>query len=280
MLARKRFGQNFLIHQGTIDGIVRSLEPGPTDTVLEIGPGLGFLTRNLLPKVKHLSAVELERGMVEYLSRYVEQAPPQNATFELIHDDIMAFDLSRIPGERFKVVGNLPYNITSGVLFKFAGEMTQTDMALRQRIQQMTFMVQKEVGERIVAKPGSKTYGPLSIALQFWFECQLEFFVPPEAFEPRPKVHSVVITLYPRTSPVCEVGDVALMQKLVRTTFQQRRKMLRNSLMHETGLNEEQVLQVLANCEIPPTERPEQLPISAFARLSNAVQALKQGENV
>ena len=274
VMARKRFGQNFLIHQGTIDGIVRSLDLEPSDCVLEIGPGLGFLTQSLLPKVAHLTAVELDFRMVNYLSDKFRRTPFWEK-MNLISQDIMAVDVpSVMQTERFKVVGNLPYNITSGVLFKFAGEMTQTDMSLRQRVQQLTFMVQKEVGERITAKEGSKTYGPLAIALQYWFDCQLEFLVPPEVFEPRPKVMSVVISLYPRRQGLCPVQDLALMQRVVRTTFQQRRKMLKNSLLNEGLVKAEQVDAVLETAGVDPQARPETLSIETFARLADAIYAL------
>jgi 16S rRNA (adenine1518-N6/adenine1519-N6)-dimethyltransferase len=270
VLARKRFGQNFLIHQGTIDGIIRCLDVAPTDTILEVGPGLGFLTRGILPKAKHLNVVELDRRMVDYLDCHF-RSHPEREKLTIISKDIMAVDIDSLGMDRFKVVGNLPYNITSGVLFKFAGEMTNRDMHLRSRIDQLTFMVQKEVGERIVAPPGGKDYGPLSIALQYWFDCQLEFFVPPEVFEPRPKVTSVVISLFPRETGRHPVDDLDLMQRLVRASFQQRRKMLRNSLLHDTGLNEAMMLAALAEVGIEPTQRPECVSVEQFAMLSNAV---------
>ena len=276
MLARKRFGQNFLIHQGTIDGIIRCLDLNPEDAVLEIGPGLGFLTRGLIPKVKTLTAVELDYRMVDYLSDYFRRTPLWD-NLTLVSQDIMSVDVpSLMQAERFKVVGNLPYNITSGVLFKFAGEMTQTDMSLRQRVQQLTFMVQKEVGERITAPPGSKTYGPLSIALQYWFDCQLEFLVPPEVFEPRPKVMSVVISLYPRQEGLCPVQDLGLMQRVVRTTFQQRRKMLRNSLLQNGLLHVDHLDAVCQVAGVDPQARPESLSIPDFARLADAIHALSR----
>jgi 16S rRNA (adenine1518-N6/adenine1519-N6)-dimethyltransferase len=274
VLARKRFGQNFLIHQGVIDGIVRSVEPSLHDNVLEIGPGLGFLTRNLIDKVGHLTAVELDRRMMEYLEIQFSNHPDKEK-LRLISNDIMAVDvMAEMPEGAFKVVGNLPYNITSGVLFKFAGEMTNPDMTLRKRLKQLTFMVQKEVGERIVAQPGCKAYGPLSIALQYWFECQLEFFVPPEAFEPRPKVTSVVLTLYPRPEGLCPVNNLATMQRIIRGTFQQRRKMLRNTLVHDGILTLERMEEALAVAGISSDARPETLSIEDFARVANAVDAL------
>ena len=274
MIARKRFGQNFLVHQGTIDGIVRCLDLSPTDNVLEIGPGLGFLTRSLLPQVEHLTAVELDYRMVDYLGDYFRRTT-EWAKMNLVSQDIMSVDVPALmPSERFKVVGNLPYNITSGVLFKFAGEMTQTDMSLRKRVQQLTFMVQKEVGERITAKEGSKDYGPLTIALQYWFDCQLEFLVPPTVFEPQPKVMSVVISLYPRQEGLCPVSDLTLMQRVVRTTFQQRRKMLRNTLLNDHLVKAEELEGVLEASGVDPQARPETLSIEAFAKLTDAIHAL------
>lgn len=271
VLARKRFGQNFLIHQGMIDGIVRCMDLAPDDVLLEIGPGLGFLTQALLPKVTHLTAVELDRFMVGYLEKkFAPQLAEQQLT--LVQQDILAFDLARLGDTPFKVVGNLPYNITSGVLFKFAGELTDTEAPWRNKVRQLTFMVQREVGERITATPGGKSWGPLSIALQYWFDCYLELTVPPQCFQPAPKVTSVVVSLYPKQTPYPEV-DLHLMNTLVRASFQQRRKTLRNSLLHGTGLQEPALLQALEQAGIPPSQRPEQLSIDDFIRLTHAVKA-------
>jgi 16S rRNA (adenine1518-N6/adenine1519-N6)-dimethyltransferase len=327
MIARKRFGQNFLISQSVIDGIVRCLELDPsTDNLLEIGPGLGFLTQSLRPHVKHLTCVELDKRMVGYLAVKFNLSNPsmvltdnlteddtvlidelddavtetdtaedetnttkalqQNArlmepfhteNFSLIQQDILAYPLDAIPYERFKVVGNLPYNITSGVLFKFAGELEETIVPMRQRVQQLTFMVQKEVGERMVAPAGGKAYSPLSIALQYWFEVQQEFLVPPEAFHPRPKVTSVVVSLMPRKEPLCQVDDLALMKRLVRASFQQRRKTLKNSLLHDTGIQAEALEQALAETGISAQARPETLSIQQFGALANALHRANNG---
>ena len=316
MLARKRFGQNFLISQSVIDGIVRCLDLDPaTDNVLEIGPGLGFLTQSLRPKVKHLTCVELDKRMVDYLARKFQLLAPKTSEgieeqdteldaddleaietdeaneveeapyvkggnllepihvdgFSLIQQDILAYPLEAIPYEQFKVVGNIPYNITSGVLFKFAGELEETIVPMRQKVQQLTFMVQREVGERMVAPAGSKAYSPLSIALQYWFEVQQEFLVPPEAFQPRPKVTSVVISLSPRAEPLCQVEDLAFMKKLVRASFQQRRKTLKNSLLHDTGIQATALEAALLETGISGMARPETLTIEQFGALSNAL---------
>lgn len=314
MLARKRFGQNFLISQSVIDGIVRCLDLNPaTDNVLEIGPGLGFLTQSLRPNVKHLTCVELDKRMVDYLARKFQLLPSKTSEgideldvefdadetdtmaadeleetpayikggnllepihvegFSLIQQDILAYPLEAIPYDKFKVVGNIPYNITSGVLFKFAGELEETIVPMRQKVQQLTFMVQREVGERMVAPAGGKAYSPLSIALQYWFEVQQEFLVPPEAFQPRPKVTSVVVSLIPRAEPLCQVDDLTFMKKLVRASFQQRRKTLKNSLLHDTGIQPQALEQALQETGISPMARPETLTIQQFGALSNAL---------
>ncbi|MCS6266982.1 MAG: 16S rRNA (adenine(1518)-N(6)/adenine(1519)-N(6))-dimethyltransferase [Vampirovibrio sp.] len=310
MLARKRFGQNFLISQSVIDGIVRCLDLDPaTDNVLEIGPGLGFLTQSIRPQVKHLTCVELDKRMVDYLARKFQLLAPKTSEgieeleaedldtietdepeeeapyvkggnlldpihvegFSLIQQDILAYPLDSIPYEKFKVVGNIPYNITSGVLFKFAGELEETIVPMRQKVQQLTFMVQREVGERMVAPAGGKAYSPLSIALQYWFEVQQEFLVPPEAFQPRPKVTSVVISLIPRAEPLCQVDDLAFMKKLVRASFQQRRKTLKNSLLHDTGIQAAALEKALLETGISGMARPETLTIEQFGALSNAL---------
>ena len=271
MLARKRFGQNFLIDPRVVDGILRCLElDATTDTVLEVGPGLGALTSQLLHHSQQLVAVELDRNMVSYLNTALALHPHRNK-LTLIQQDIMAYDLAQVPAERFKVVGNLPYNISSGMLFKLAGELEVLHHAPRLALQQATFMLQKEVGQRISAKPGSKAYGPLTIMLQYWFEILAEFDVPPEAFEPSPKVQSMVVTLVPRPQPLCPVDDLNVMKRLVRASFQQRRKTLRNSLQQGTGLQEAQVLAALEACGISPKERPEQLSIEQFGALANVV---------
>jgi 16S rRNA (adenine1518-N6/adenine1519-N6)-dimethyltransferase len=284
VLARKRFGQNFLIHQGIIDGIVRCLDLVPErDVVLEIGPGLGFLTQALLPCVKQLTCVELDRRMVSYLRQkfgtpVVSDEPLESVRYDLperlrvIQQDILAFDAAGLEAPTFKVVGNLPYNITSGVLFKFIGELYEVAHPLRGRVSQLTFMVQKEVAERLVAKPDTKAYNPLSICAQYWFEPQLEFLVPSSAFEPQPKVTSAVVSLFPRREPLCQCDDLPLLYRLIRAGFQQRRKTIKNSLLCNTGLTLPQLEGALEACGLSMQLRPEVIAIEQWVALVNQLQ--------
>lgn len=274
-MARKRFGQNFLIHAGLLDGIVRCLELTPADTVVEIGPGLGFLTERLLPQCGQLIAVELENAMVAHLRQKfgLTDSSTSNAhpSLTLVQQDFLAYPLENVPAERFKVVGNIPYNITSSVLFKLVGELTETEHALRSRIPQITLLVQKEVAERIAAQPGSKAYGPLSIASQYHYQPEVEFWVPPEAFEPMPKVQSAVISLLARDKPLLEGVDVRGLNRIVRMAFQQRRKMMKNTLAAGLQLPEATVVEALQAVGLEPTVRPEQVPIATFGALTDAL---------
>ena len=262
--ARRRFSQNFLISGPVLDGIVNCVDLAEDETVVEIGPGLGFLTQKLLLDAKRVVAVELEHGMITALKRKFEG----NEQLELIEGDILAQDLTQLPEATFKVVGNLPYQITSKVLFKLAGELHETDHPLRQRISRMTVMVQKEVAERIVASCGTKAYSPLSIALQQWFKPELNFIVPANSFEPQPKVQSAVVTLTPRQAPLAPVKDAKRLSRMIRQAFQQRRKTLRNSLKGFEGCAD--TIAVFDTAGIDPGARPEQLSPQQLGCLADA----------
>lgn len=270
VLARKRFSQNFLVHPAMHEGIVACLDLTPTDHVVEIGPGLGFLTQHLLPHAGHVTGVELEWGMIDHLERRFADHP----NFTLIQGDFLAYPLEQLETPTFKVVGNIPYNITSSVLFKLVGELADTTHPLRNRLQHVTLLVQKEVAERISAKPGCKAYGPLSIAVQFWFEPWLEFTVPAIAFEPMPKVESAVISLVPRPQPHANVQNLTLLSRLVRGVFTQRRKTLRNTLPTAMGITQAQALEALAEAGIDPMSRPEVLTVAQFGVLADVLHRL------
>jgi 16S rRNA (adenine1518-N6/adenine1519-N6)-dimethyltransferase len=265
--ASRRFSQNFLIDAGVLDGIVRCMNLTKADTVLEIGPGLGFLTERLIPVAGKVLAVELDKRLADGLHR----AFSKEEHFELTQGDFLRYDLNQMGTQPFKVVGNLPYNITSDILFKLVGEVHQATPLPLGQIQQMTVMVQKEVAERMSAKPGSKVYGPLSIALQYRYQVEPEFDVLPAAFEPRPGVTSTVISLLPRNEPMVALEDASLFRRLVRAGFQQRRKTLKNSLAHGSGVSEEILEAAMASINLSLQERPEQVPISQWGALANAV---------
>lgn len=213
---RKRFGQNFLVDDGVIHAIVNAIGPQAGETFVEIGPGLGALTRPLLERLPHLHAVELDRDIV---ARLQKAWPAERLT---VHScDALKFDFATL-GTELRVVGNLPYNISTPLLFHL--------LDFAPCIRDMTFMLQKEVVERMVAAPSTSDYGRLSIMLQR--RCHLEWLldVPPTAFNPPPKVDSAVVRLIPKTPAEVVPLDEALFARVVLTAFAQRRKTLRNTL--------------------------------------------------
>ena len=213
---RKRFGQNFLIDDGIIHAIVNAIHPQPTDIVVEIGPGLGALTQPLLERLPHLHAVELDRDIVARLQR---RWPAERFT---VHScDALKFDFGSL-GHDLRIVGNLPYNISTPLLFHL--------MDFAAHIRDMTFMLQKEVVERMVAAPSTSDFGRLSIMLQRRFHLEWLLDVPPTAFDPPPKVDSAVVRLIPKTPAEIVPLDEALFSRVVAAAFSQRRKTLRNTL--------------------------------------------------
>jgi 16S rRNA (adenine1518-N6/adenine1519-N6)-dimethyltransferase len=248
---RKRFGQNFLVCRGTIAKIVDAIAPRHDDCVVEIGPGLGALTEPLAERLDHLHVVEIDRDLI---ARLRERFPPEQLT---VHDgDALDFDFGAL-GHDLRIVGNLPYNISTPLLFHLAG--------FAERVRDMHFMLQKEVVDRMVAEPGRPDYGRLSVMLQYRFEMERLFVVPPGAFNPAPKVDSAIVRLIPKPVVELTARDEALLAKLVLAAFGQRRKMLRNNLrefVDEAGL---------AAVGISPTARAEELSVSDYLRLANAL---------
>lgn len=255
-VARKRFGQNFLIDAQVIGEIVAAVAPQRDDLVVEIGPGLGALTGPLLARLDHLHVVEIDRDIV---ARLRQRYSPERLT---IHEgDALAFDFGALAdsaSKKLSVVGNLPYNISTPLLFHLA--------QFADRTREMHFMLQREVVERMVAEPGTADYGRLSVMLQYRFVMDWLLDVPPESFEPAPKVDSAVIRLIPRAQDELTVRDEARFAALVAAAFGQRRKMLRNNLK---GLVDDGLLERLG---IAPTARAEELPLSDYIALANAVK--------
>lgn len=250
---RKRFGQNFLHDHNVIANILASLQTKAGDHWVEIGPGLGALTAPLLRKNIVLDVVELDRDLVSHLKSQYKENP--NLT---IHSaDALKFDFSRLakPDEKLHIVGNLPYNISTPLLFHLLENAS--------RITDMHFMLQKEVVDRICATPGSKKYGRLSVMMQYYCSAECLFDVDPESFDPVPKVTSAIIRLVPYPKPPVLVNDKAIFNKVVSQAFSQRRKTLRNSL--KKMINED----VFVNLGIDPGARAETISLNDFARLSN-----------
>jgi 16S rRNA (adenine1518-N6/adenine1519-N6)-dimethyltransferase len=254
----KRLGQNFLISEQVVDQIVASACLSPEDTVLEIGPGIGTLTQGLAETGASVVAVELDARLVEVLATTLEGYD----NIRVVHGDILKTDISReINAEKYKVVANLPYYITTPIIM--------TLLERRLPIEVLVTMVQKEVAQRMTASPGGKDYGALSVAVQYYTEPELLFDVPPTAFIPAPAVDSSVIRCTVRTKPPVDVADERRFFRVVKGAFSQRRKTLSNALK-TTGLSSEQIAAILAKAQINPIRRGETLSLEEFATIANA----------
>ncbi len=261
----KRFGQNFLIDSHVLNKIIAGAEVGPDDVVLEIGPGIGTMTQYLAEAAGKVIAVEVDKNLLPILEETL--APYDNV--EVIHADVLSLDLNRLVDEKaggrpIKVVANLPYYITTPIIMGLFEQHVP--------LANMTVMVQKEVAARMKAGPGSKDYGALSLAVQYYAEPYIVANVPQNCFMPRPNVDSAVIRLTRFEEPPVEVKDEALMFKLIRASFNQRRKTLVNGLSNAADLNltKAQILEVLASLGISETIRGEALTLTQFAAITNA----------
>ena len=250
---RKRFGQNFLVDDSVIHAIVQAIRPQAGETLVEIGPGLGALTRPLLECLPHLHVVELDRDLVARLRR---TWPPERLT---VHEgDALKFDFGTL-GDGLRIVGNLPYNISSPLLFHL--------MAFAPHIRDMHFMLQKEVVERMVAQPSTADYGRLSVMLQRRFHMAWLLHVPPTAFNPPPKVDSAVVRLIPKTAAEIVPLDEAVFARVVATAFSQRRKTLRNTLGSLVSPED------FATLGIDPGLRAEALAVADYEALARRLAA-------
>ena len=250
--ARRRYSQNFLHDPGTIGRIIEAIDPRPADQIIEVGPGAGALTAPLLARCEHLTAVEIDRDLAQMLAGRFEAA-----RLTLICADALKVDwpeLARRAGGRLRIVGNLPYHISTPLLFAWlpvAGEVLDQHL-----------MLQKEVVDRIVAPPGGRDYGRLSVMLQFRYRVERLFNVAAGAFVPAPKVQSSVIRLVPRALDELALGDVRAFSRVVSAAFGQRRKMLRNALAPLLG---EAAVRAAG---VDPGARAETLDVAAFVRLA------------
>ncbi len=246
---RKRFGQNFLQKQDVIDGIVHAIGAQPDDLMVEIGPGLGALTTPLARALKQLHVIELDRDIVKTL-----QEKHAGGNVVIHQGDALKFDFASLGGQ-LRVVGNLPYNISTPLLFHLAAHIGS--------VRDIHVMLQKEVVERMVAAPDTAAYGRLSVALQYRFDMEKVLAVGPDAFYPQPKVDSAVVRMLPRVTLEPKASDDALFARIVTTAFSQRRKTLRNTLRH--------VLEPAdyAALAIDPGARAETLAVRDFVAMAN-----------
>ena len=250
-LARKRFGQHFLTDGAVIDAIVDAIAPQPGQALIEIGPGLGAMTDPLVARCGRLTVIELDRDLAQRLRRRGE--------LEVIESDVLRVDftaLAHARGQRLRIVGNLPYNISTPILFHL--------LACVEQVIDQHFMLQKEVVDRMVAAPGNKDFGRLSVMLQWRYDIESVLDVPPQAFDPPPRVDSAVVRMRPL--PAAAGVDAGLLEELVRVAFSQRRKLLRHTLgrwlegRHFAGAFDVQ-------------RRAEEVPVSEYLALAATLRA-------
>jgi 16S rRNA (adenine1518-N6/adenine1519-N6)-dimethyltransferase len=255
---RKRFGQNFLHDHNIIYNILSSLQAKPDEHWVEIGPGLGALTEPLLNLGLRLDVVELDRDLVVLLKDKFKQYNH----LQIHSADALKFNFSALAkdNEKLRIIGNLPYNISTPLMFHLLDNASC--------IEDMHFMLQKEVVDRICAAPGSKKYGRLSVMMQYYCATELLFDVSPESFDPVPKVMSAIVRLIPHQQPPVEVNDIKTLNRVVIQAFSQRRKTLRNSL--KKLIAEDAIIAL----NIDPALRAEALSLDDFAKLSNLLQEL------
>ncbi len=261
----KSLGQNFLIDENIIYKIIDGAEITKDDTIIEIGPGIGTLTQYLAEEAKRVLAIEIDKSLIPILGETLKDY--ENT--EVINTDILKVDLkelveTKLSGERVKVVANLPYYVTTPIIMKFLEEEVP--------VKDIVVMVQKEVADRLKAKPNTKDYGSLSVAVQYFCEPEIVTRVPKTVFIPTPNVESTVIRLKVLDNPPVNVTNRKLFHRVVRASFAKRRKTILNSLSFSNlGIDKDQIKECLMACDIDPKRRGESLAIEEFAALSNAV---------
>jgi len=256
--ARKRFGQNFLIDHGIIRDIVRAVHPHKDDVIVEIGPGKGAITQLLADSCDNLSVIELDRDLVPWLKVKFEKHP----NFQLFQADALQFDFAQLvkDAKPIRIVGNLPYNISTPLIFHLLSYSTQ--------VSDMHFMLQKEVVKRMAAHAGDSAYGRLGIMVQYYCAVENLFEVPPTSFDPAPKVDSAIVRLVPYKDLPHKAANIKTLEKLVNVAFQQRRKTLRNAL--------KQLLapEVIEQLPIDTSARAEEISLAEYVATSNLLDSL------
>ena len=270
---RKKYGQNFLINTGVLTSIVHTAGITKEDFVLEIGPGIGTLTQYLATYAGHVVAVEIDRTLLPILKDTLSEWD----NVEILSADILKTDIRKIAEEKnggkpIKICANLPYYITTPIL-----------MALLESgapISDLTVMVQKEVAERMVTGPGSKEYGALSLAVQYYTKPEISFIVPPSSFMPRPHVDSAVVHMELYREPPVDVTDEKMLFRVIRASFNERRKTLLNGLSHfqEFEFSKEEIAGAIERCNLSPSVRGEKLTLAEFAELANELVKVEKAK--
>lgn len=269
---KKRLGQNFLINADVINAIIDEAKITDHDTVIEIGPGVGFVTEQLIKHAKKVIAIELDGEAIEELKKL--NAP----NLEIIHQDILKTDFSELlpEGEKVKIVANIPYYITSPIIAHLLGEVDDLDNKNRKRIKDIILMVQEEVARRMAADENSpsKQYGLLTILSQFWADVEIFRLVGRKSFYPAPKVNSALVKLNVLEKPKLDLSDFKHFRKTVKAAFSQRRKNIKNCLL-QGGFSKENIQKSLSALQIDENTRGEKLSIETFGKLSE--ELLKNG---
>ena len=260
---KKRLGQHFLVDRNILNKVIRTAEVGKEDVVMEVGPGFGEMTLALARLVKQVIAVEIDPKLVEVLKKRLADCP----NVEVVKSDILKVDFKRLyknEGHPIKVVANLPYQISTPLLFRF--------IEAKEAFSTLTLMLQREVAERMAAPSGGKEYGPLSIFVQLFLDVSIRFFIKPSAFFPPPKIESAVVHMVWKEKPRIEEKDEEWFKKVVKACFGYRRKTLLNALKHSELPLDESTGPKMENAGIDPQRRPETLTIEEFIRLADALR--------
>jgi len=261
---KKRLGQHFLVDRNILNKVIRTAEVGKEDVVIEVGPGLGEMTLALARLAKQVIAVEIDPKLAEILKKRLADCP----NVEVVKNDILKVDFNHFfkkAGRPVKVVANLPYQISTPLLFRLVES--------KEVFSTLTLMLQREVAERIVASPGGKEYGRLSVLLQMFLDLSVRFFIPPSAFFPSPKVESAIVHMVWKEKPMVDKQDEEWFKKVVKASFGYRRKTLVNALKHSELPLPESIESRIEKVGIDPRRRPETLAIEEFIRLAEALKS-------
>ena len=264
---KKRLGQNFLISTDAINTIIEKADIQPTDTVVEIGAGIGFVTEQLVKYAKEVIAIELDEDAIKQL----EKIDCDN--LKILHQDILKTDISSLCADKVKIIANIPYYITSPIIAHLLGEIDDLNNKNRNKITDIILMVQEEVARRIVAteKSSGKQYGLLTILSQFWADCSILRLVGRRSFYPSPKVNSALVSLKVRKEPLLKLSDYSHFRKTIKAGFSQRRKTLKNCLLG-AGFDKEKIVNAISKMDLDENIRGEKLSIEQFGELSELLK--------
>lgn len=268
---KKRLGQNFLVNPDVIEEIIDYAQITKDDTIIEIGPGVGFVTEQLVKYAKKVIAIELDEEAIKELEKL------EYDNLEIIHNDILKTDISALSNEKVKVVANIPYYITAPIISHLLGEIDDLKNKNRNSISEIILMVQEEVARRMVAteKSPSKQYGLLTILAQFWTDCEIIRLVGRKSFFPAPKVNSALVGLKINNEPKLKLSDYSHFRRVLKAAFSQRRKNIKNCLVNN-GFNKDIVKSVLNKLDIDENTRGESLSIEKFGQLSEELKNANQ----